>query len=130
MKIKYTVDFFIKKFSKIRKNHWTTGDWCDEQGRRCAEGWCYSSRYPNGKSANGKYSPMVNALNQVFANTVKNDAIGFNDNNPVSMVNFSITQFLKLEDHPKVRILFALKRAKQILKKKGLVNHDFRKPIS
>ncbi len=40
MKTKFTVDFFIKKFSKIPARLWTTGEFVDRQGRRCVLGHC------------------------------------------------------------------------------------------
>lgn len=42
MKTKYTVDYFIKKFSKIPNNKWTTGQFVSDLDptKRCALGHC------------------------------------------------------------------------------------------
>lgn len=37
--MEYTVDYFIRKFSKIPEEKWTTGDWCIGD-KFCSNGFC------------------------------------------------------------------------------------------
>lgn len=44
--MKYTIDYFIKKFTKIPNSKWTVGDFIDSSGKSCALGhcgWCYGN---------------------------------------------------------------------------------------
>lgn len=61
MKTKYTVDYFINKFSRIPTNKWTTGDY-KKHGRYCALGHagCRGGDY------GGVETPESNALYYMF----------------------------------------------------------------
>lgn len=86
---KYTLDYFIKKFSKIPKNKWCTGSYTDSNGLHCAIGHTFNVK--------GETS-FINKLVHLTELTQVNDG-----KNP----------FHKLGKHPRTRVVNYLKSLKE-----------------
>jgi hypothetical protein len=102
---KYTVDFFLKKFSKIPVRRWTTAVF-EKEGRRCALGHC-------GVKAMLQLNPQGKALAEIFGwlpnaglETKADRVAEINDKQP----NYAGVK----GKTPRTRILNALRMAKKI----------------
>lgn len=63
--MKYTVDYFIDKFSKIPDSKFISGLQCDNKGNHCAYGWCATKFYYS-SSGNGHETEEGQALTKLF----------------------------------------------------------------
>lgn len=119
MKARFTADYFIKKFSKIPKSLWTTGDfenWPDEDtGKQevcmCALGHCGMSDDVLWDQAKIK-APEAHALEYLFSDYLGKHVADVNDNSadaPNAPHSFKGI-------HPRTRILNALRKIKRISK--------------
>lgn len=99
--MKYTVDYFIEKFSKIPKEKWCVEKFSYPDGRKCALGHCGVTLTSIPKEGR--------ILNDIFQKYYNVWAWYINDG------YYNIKNFSKYK-HPKTRILNALKE----LKKKGI----------
>lgn len=90
MRTKYTVDYFIKKFSKIHYSKWTTGKY-ENNGKCCALGFC-GTRF--GTEENKEAKALINILGI-----------------PVQINDNYIHRFN--QKTPRARILAALREAKE-----------------
>ncbi len=96
MKNKYTVEYFIKKFSKIPDSKWNVGDFISYDGKKkCALGWCGMKNVDPKESLFGKETKESTELENLL-------------NNYVADINDGRNPKYKQET-PKARILAALK---------------------
>jgi hypothetical protein len=95
--MKYTVNYFIKKFSRIPHSKWTTGVSNDGKGRRCALGHCTDT--------NSNKVTEISSLFNIF----------YENNLVVSAVNDGVfTEIVFKGKHPRTRILNALRYIKRV----------------
>lgn len=101
---KYTVDYFIEKFSRIPKNRWTVNEFRNSKGQRCALGHCgeTSVRTPESLALHNLFVDF-NAFDLDFRPMLVNDGDG---------------KYCKLGKHPRTRILRALRMIKKGNKRK------------
>jgi hypothetical protein len=94
--MKYTIDYFIEKFSKIPENEWEIGI-LKSKNKSCALGHC------GVKSINGKWEHSVEsqALVDIFDGTFES-VYDINDGN-----------LLEFGNNPKIRMINALKLKKE-----------------
>jgi hypothetical protein len=92
---KYTVDYFIKKFTAIPDELWCVNHYRTSHGQRCASGWC-------GKTIHRTTVESL-ALNRLMGHFL-NHTEGINDN--------FCDSYSHLGDTPKERILVALENIK------------------
>lgn len=95
---KYTIDYFIKKFSAIPSKKWTTGTYDNGKGQKCALGHCGASE---------KYGP-VTYESQTLSRILWELA-------PVSNINdgISASTYRPKGKSPRTRILNALRLCKK-----------------
>lgn len=101
--MKYTVDYFIKKFKAIPKKEWTTGDIVNNLGQKCALGHCNTIV----KDSYYIHTEEGNALNWLMKGL---------DCNTTDVNDDNYNEFKKLGKHPKTRVVNALKEIKRISK--------------
>lgn len=89
--MKYTVNYFIKKFEKTKPSQWTTGTFKNLAGQCCALGHCGGS----------------DSIESMFLKRILKSVVAINDN-----YGF-IPRYLKRLKSPRSRILAALKRVKK-----------------
>lgn len=87
----YSVNFFIKKFSKIPKNKWCIGDFV-KGNKCCALGHCGMNDYNR-----FQYTKMANRLEDIFYKYLG-----------ISVTNVNDGKIYNKYKHPKTRILKAL----------------------
>ncbi len=100
---KFTVDYFIKKFSAIPAKKWCVHDYTDERGRHCVLGHC-GERWKGGSLSTSQSQDLKEIFRAAGLNAIKT--------NDGDMVSFP-------QSTPKARILAALKWIKKRNAKKA-----------
>lgn len=99
MNTKYTVDYFIKKFSNIPRNEWCKGMF--KKGRKkCVLGHCGVKTWNSAVNTPNIYS-QVRALRSLVVDIV--------------LINDGVAGYHSCGKHPRTRVLKALKIAKKAL---------------
>ncbi len=101
--MKYDVDYYINKFSAIPSRKWTTGDFNNDKGRKCALGHCQVGMRDN-------WSPEANQLNLMFRDAFWYEGVVLNVLTEIN--DGTVEGSLSLGKHPKTRILAALELIK------------------
>lgn len=94
MEPKYDIDYFIAKFAAIPDDQWTTEEFTDGNGCKCALGHCGLTPFSQG------VNPEVQALVRIVAYPAR--------------VNDGNEEYARFGSTPKERILNALKAAKEL----------------
>jgi hypothetical protein len=103
--MKYSIDYFIKKFSAIPSRKWTTAVYSDAFGRSCALGHCGAGARKHGLSISRRHTSESKALLRIAGSTI----IAVNDNSLF---------FGHLGKSPRTRVVNYLKNLKKVRSKK------------
>ena len=106
----FDTDYFIAKFSPIPDDQWTTGEFVNDNGARCALGHCGCGRRL-WQDRDGESKPEEpDALRFLFHVAGAPAVTAINDNKPHIMTYFSDNERAEISSckTPKARVLLAL----------------------